>query len=216
MSFFVESSGDKEFKMVPSGTHLARCYRIVDLGTQAAEWNGETKYQRKIMLGWEIHGDDDAGEPLLTDEGKPMAIFKNYTFSWSENSNIRKDLQAWRGQPWSDEEVKRFNLENILGQWCMLNVLQSPGKNGKIYANVAGISPVPGMIKKAGLPQGINELQVFKLNEPDWDLFETFSKGLKAKIESSPEYRAATGKKSAPKVQETEDSFDDLSSDIPF
>ena len=145
-----------------------------------------------------------------------ISIFKNYTFSWSENSNIRKDLQAWRGQPWSDEEVKRFNLENILGQWCMLNVLQSPGKNGKIYANVAGISPVPGMIKKAGLPQGINELQVFKLNEPNWDLFETFSKGLKAKIESSPEYRAATGKKSAPKAQETEDSFDDLSSDIPF
>ena len=213
MSFIVESSGNKDFKMVPPGTHLSRCYRIIDLGTQPTEWQGQQKFLRKIMLAWEVHGEDERGEPLTTDEGAPLALFKNYTLSWSENSNLRKDLQAWRGAPWTDQEANRFDLKNILGQWCMLNVIHKPGQNGKIYANVGGITPVPGLIKKQGLPEGINETQMFRLAEPDWELFETFSKGLKAKIEASPEYKALTGRKSPPKG---DSGFDDMDSEIPF
>jgi hypothetical protein len=218
MSFIVEASGgSREFKTVPAGTHLARLYRIVDLGTQTSQFDGgEVKMQRKVMFGWEIHGEDDNGVPLLTEEGKPMAVFKNYTLSWNEAATLRKDLQAWRGTPWTDKEAARFDLKNVLGQWCMLNVLHRPGnKDGKMFANVAGISPVPGFLKKQGLPDGHNELQMFRLGDPDWELFETFSKGLKAKIESSPEYKAlantgASEKKSLSSMD------NDLDGDIPF
>lgn len=214
MSFYVESTGSKEFKLVPAGTHLARCYRIVDLGTQNSEWNGEEKRQRKLMLGWEIHSEDAEGIPLLTEKGDPMAIFKNYTMSWSENANLRKDLQAWRGEPWTDAEANRFDLKNILGKWCMLNVIHRAGNNGKTYANVAGISPVPAIYKKAGLPDGANDLQVFRLAEPDWSVFETFSDGLKKKISASPEYAALQGR--AKPAQEAGSGFEDMEDDIPF
>ena len=217
MSFIVESTGNREFKMVPAGSHLARLYRIIDLGTQPTEWQGQQKFLRKIMLAWEVHSEDDAGDPLITDEGAPLALFKNYTLSWSENSNLRKDLQQWRGKPWTDQEANRFDLKNILGQWCMLSVIHRPGQNGKTYANVSGITPVPAAIKKNGLPEGINEIQMFRLAEPDWELYETFSKGLKAKIEASPEYKALTGRKAPAKASEKDDSgFDDMESDIPF
>jgi len=33
MSFYVENKGG-DFESTPPGMHLARCYRIVDLGTQ--------------------------------------------------------------------------------------------------------------------------------------------------------------------------------------
>jgi hypothetical protein len=214
MSFYVESyGGNREFKTVPAGTHLGRLYRIVDMGTQTSEWNGEKKIQRKVSLGWEIHGEDDSGEPLLTEEGKPMAIFKNYTLSWNEAATLRQDLQAWRGQPWSDEEARRFDLKKLLGQWCMLNVIHKPGKDdrNKMFANVANISPVPGFLKKQGLPEGVNPLQLFQLGNPDWELFETFSKGLKAKIEASPEYQAL---KRAPKP--LQEMANDLDEDLPF
>lgn len=205
------SSGGREFKIVPSGTHLARLYRIVDLGTQESQFQGgEVKIQRKVMFAWEIHGEDDTGEPLVTEDGKPMAIFKNYTLSWNEAATLRKDLQAWRGVPWTDAEAKRFELKNVLGQWCMLNVVHRPGQSdGKLFANVAGISPVPGFLKKQGLPQGHNPLQIFSLGDPDWEMFETFSKGLKAKIESSPEFRAAK----KPLAQVANDLDTD---DVPF
>ena len=210
MSFIVEAAGGREFKIVPAGTHLARLYRIVDLGTQTTAYQGETKMQRKVMFAWEIHGEDDTGEPLVTEDGKPMAIFKNYTLSWNEAATLRKDLQAWRGTPWTDAEASRFDLKNVLGQWCMLNVIHRPGQSdGKLFANVAGISPVPGFLKKQGLPQGANPLQMFRLGDPDWELFETFSKGLKAKIESSPEFRSAK----KPLAQMANDLDTD---DIPF
>ena len=218
MSFYVENNGGKEFKMVPPGTHLARCYRIIDVGTQATEWQGQQKFLRKVMLGWEIHGEDESGAPLLTDEGEPLAMFKNYTLSWAENANLRKDLQAWRGTPWTDAEANRFDLKNILGQWCMINVIHADGKNGKMYANVAGITPVPGLIKKAGLPNGVNALQMFRLADPDWEMFETFSKGLKAKIEASPEFKALKNRQAPQQAPAgtTGSGFDDIDDDLPF
>lgn len=214
--FYVESGGSgREFKNVPAGNHLGRLYRIVDLGTQTSNYQGEVKIQRKVMLGWEIHGEDESGEPLMSEDGRPMAIFKNYTYSWNEASRLRLDLQAWRGAPWTDAEAKRFNLKNLLGQWCMLNVVHRPSQDGsKVFANVANISAVPAVIKKAGLPTGINQLQLFTLGDPDWEIFETFSKGLKAKIESSPEYKALGNKGAAGNGAKAEEP-DDFS-DLPF
>lgn len=222
MSFIVEAGGGgREFKIVPTGAHLACLYRIVDLGTQTSTWEGKTTSKRKVMLGWEIHGEEDDGTPLLTEEGKPMAIFKNYTLSWNEAATLRKDLQAWRGKPWSDEEVRRFDLKNILGQWCMLNVVHREGNDSdKMFANVAGIAPVPGFLRKQGLPQTHNPLQLFQLGNPDWELFETFSKGLKAKIEASPEYKSMANVGASGNGQKkVKTAFDDMAddlNDLPF
>ena len=157
MSFIVENtSTGGDFTPVPAGLHLARCYRIVDLGTQQSEYMGETKHQRKIMLGWELHGKDDEGNELVTSRGDPLAIFKNYTLSWNEKATLRNDLQGWRNKPFTEEEMRRFDISTILGAWCMLNVIERPGKSGKMYSNVGSIAPVPSVVKQAGLPPAVN------------------------------------------------------------
>jgi len=218
MSFIVENtSTGGDFKPVPAGLHLARCYRIIDLGTQRSEYEGIEKHQRKIMLGWELHGKDDEGNELVTDRGDPLAIFKNYTLSWNDKANLRIDLQNWRNKPFTEEEMRRFDIQTILGAWCMLTVIQRPGKNGKLYANVKAVSPVPSVIKSAGLPPAINVNQVFRLADPDLELYETFGKGLKAMIEASPEWQAYQGKKGAQKpVKAPSSGFDDMDDDLPF
>jgi hypothetical protein len=43
-----------EFELTPAGTHIGRCYRVVDLGTQLVEFQGEHKKQHKIMISWEL------------------------------------------------------------------------------------------------------------------------------------------------------------------
>ena len=99
----------------------------------------------------------------------------------------------------------------------MLTVIPRPGKNGKMYSNVKGVAPVPSVIKQAGLPPAINPNQVFRIAEPDYELFETFGKGLKAMIEESPEWQALQGRKPAPKPDKTPSSgFDDMEDDLPF
>lgn len=215
MSFYVEDKGGN-FERCPSGMHLARCYRIIDLGTQKSEYMGQTKFLHKIMIGWEIHGIDDSGRPIKMNDGRPFAIFKNYTLSWSEKANLRLDLQSWRGKPFTQEEMRKFDLKNVLGAWCMLNVIERPGKDNKTYTNVDGVTPVPAIIRQNGLPEGVNKNELFNLTEPDMTMFETFSDNLKAKISGSPEWQkltmkaAPTAQAAAPAVME-----DDLD-DIPF
>jgi len=210
MSFIVEQNTESNFKPVPAGSHLGRCWRIIDLGSQKVEYMGETKVQRKIMIGWELFGETDDGTPLKTDDGKPMSIFKQYTLSWSENANLRKDLQAWRGKPWTDAEANRFDLKTVLGAFCMLNVIVT-SKNGKTYSNVGGISPVPAMMKSAGLPNGVNKTQLFTIADPDMDVFDNLSNHIKQKIEGSPEWKS----KGQPKTS-AQSWFDDMEDEIPF
>jgi hypothetical protein len=194
--------------------HLARCYRIVDLGTQQSEYMGQTKYLHKLMVAWEIHGVEDNGQPLRMQDGRPFAIFKNYTLSWSEKANLRLDLQSWRGKPFTQEELRRFDLKNVLGAWCMLNIIEAPSKTGnKIFSNVNGITPVPSVIKQSGLPDPVNKTELFHLQDPDMEMFNGFSDNLKAKITSSPEW-AKLQNKAAPKPAAREPGSDD--EDIPF
>jgi len=214
MSFIVQDNGGN-FERCPAGMHLARCYRIVDLGTQKSEYMGQVKYLHKITLFWEIHGSDDNGNPLIMKDGRPFAIFKNYTFSWSEKANLRLDLQSWRGKPFSQEEMRSFDLKNILNAWCMLNVIERQGQNGNTYANVNGVTPVPSVIKQAGLPQPVNKNELFNLQEPDWALFETFSDHLKAKITASPEFTKIK-EKPVQAISQAPSVDDDIDSDIPF
>lgn len=217
MSFYVEDKGGN-FERCPSGMHLARCYRIVDLGTQKSEYMGQVKYLHKIMLGWEIHGMNDDGSPIKMQDGRPFGIFKNYTLSWSEKANLRLDLQSWRGKPFTQEEMRKFDLKNVLGAWCMLNIIERPGKNdGKMYTNVDGVTPVPAMIKQNGLPTAVNKNELFKIDEPDMEMFNGFSDNLKAKISSSPEWQKLQGKTPAPAPQSApaKPAFDE-DDDIPF
>jgi hypothetical protein len=212
MSFIVESSGN--FERCPSGMHLARCYRIIDLGTQKSEYLGQVKFLRKIMLGWEIHGSDEQGNPLKMNDGRPFAVFKNYTLSWSEKANLRLDLQAWRGKPFTQEEMRKFDLKNVLGAWCMLNIIERQGQNGNTYSNVDGVTPVPSVIKSNGYPEAINANEMFNLQEPDMKLFEGFSDHLKAKITASPEWQKLQGQPQAESTSSFSSSVED--DNIPF
>jgi hypothetical protein len=182
---------------------------------------GQVKYLNKVMLGWEIHGMNDDGTPIKMMDGRPFAIFKNYTLSWSEKANLRLDLQSWRGRPFTQEEMRRFDLKNVLGAWCMLNVIERPGQDGKTYTNVNGVTPVPAMIKQNGMPAAINKNELFNIADPDMEMFNTFSENLKKKIQSSPEWQkfqnkeyakneAASANAPKPAVDFSEDD------DIPF
>jgi len=206
----VEDTGTS-FKPVPAGMHLARCYRIIDIGTQKTEFEGNVKYLHKIKIVWEVHGNDDEGNPMVTDKNEPMIVNKDYTLSWAEKANLRLDLQSWRGKAFTDEEQRRFDLKSVLDKWCMVNVTHKAKKKGNgVYSNVTAVTPVPSALK-ASLPKGHNPCKVFQISEPDMELFDTFSDYLKKQIQESPEWKAVQGR-----PKDTGSGFDDLPSDVPF
>lgn len=218
MALIAKESGGGTFTPVPQGMHLARCYRVVDLGTQKSEYLGTVKYLPKVMLQFEVHGEDEAGKPIVTAKNEPMTISKNFTLSLAEKATLRKDLQTWRGREFTAEELRGFELKNVLGAWAMISVIKAAGTNGKEYTNIAAIMSVPPAIKKAGMPEGHNALGIFSIDEPDMTMFDTFSDGLKQKIQASPEWQERTGDGSspAPAPASTGSGFDDMDDDIPF
>ena len=213
MSLIVENSGGGTFKPVPSGVHLARLYRIIDLGTQKNEFEGKISYVRKCKFVWEVHGHDDDGTPLVTDKGEPMIITRDYTMSWGDKATLRKDLESWRGRPFTADEQRRFDLKNVLDQWCLINVQHKERKKGGVFSNIVGVTPVPKIVRQNGLPKGHNPCAFFLVSDPDMELFETFSDYLKETIQASPEWRATAKKAPDPK---SNSGFDDMDNDIPF
>ena len=213
MSLIAKYNSESSFTPVPPGMHLARCYRIVDKGTQKSEYQGQVKYVQKVMIQFEVHGEDDQGKPLLTNKGEPLSISKNYTLILAERATLRKDLASWRGKDFTNEELRGFELKNVLGIWGMISVSMAKGNNGKDYTNIMSINPVPAAIKKNGLPEGFNTTAMFTIENPDMELFETFSNGLREIIKSSPEWQARDGSNN--QVRQGS-SIGDMDDDIPF
>jgi hypothetical protein len=218
MGFIAKDSGGGNFKRVPSGVHIGRCFSLIDLGTQETSGQFGVKMQHKIRIGWELFGEDETGAPLTVDvDGKsmPMTISKSYTVSLHEKASLRKDLAAWRSRDFTEEEARAFDVSALLGAYCMVNVTTSE-TNGKIYSNVAGLSPLPAVIKK-NKPAGVHEFVRFDLDEPDMEVFNTFHEKLQEAIKRSPEWAKATGAKHRePAMAGGGSGFDDLDSDVPF
>lgn len=195
MGFIASDAGGGNFKRVPAGVHIGRCFSLIDLGTQLSSGQYGEKLQHKIRIGWELFGEDEEGNALTIEqdgEEKPMTISKSYTVSLHEKSGLRKDLAAWRGRDFTDEEAKAFDVSRLLGAYCMVNVTTSE-TNGKTYSNVAGLTPLPAALKNAK-PAGVHAFIKFDLDEPDMVVFATFHEKLQEAIKKSPEWQRTQGR----------------------
>ena len=210
MAFIAKDSGGGDFKKVPPGAYIGRCYSLIDLGTQLTTGQYGEKLQHKIRIAWELFGEDENGNPLtIAVDGKemPLTISKNYTVSLHEKAGLRKDLAAWRGKDFTDEEAKAFDVSKLLGAYCMVNATEST-TNGKTYTNVAGLTPLPGALKNAK-PAPVHDNLLFDLDKPDMKAFATFYEKLQEQIKRSPEWAKLHGKQAAPAG-----AFDDMAGDF--
>jgi hypothetical protein len=131
------------FVPAPPGTHAAVCVDVVDLGMLEVSFSGKTSTKHKIRIAWQI---DEAME-----DNRPFLCQKRYTLSLHQKAQLRKDLESWRGKQFSPEELEGFDVENLIGVHCLLNIIQEiSAKDGKTYSNIASIMR---------LPKGMNPVQ---------------------------------------------------------
>ena len=211
MGLVAKNSGDGNFKRVPAGNHIARCFSVIDLGTQRTTGQYGEKDQHRIRIAWEIFGEDENGEPLTTEvDGKqmPLTINKSYTLSLHEKAGLRKDLASWRGRDFTDEELNGFDISKLLGVYCMVNVTLSES-NGKTYSNVASVTP---MHKSMVKPDAVHANQILDLDNPDMSVFSQLHEKLQDYIKQSPEWKKSQGEVHTPAPRPA----DDMEDDIPF
>jgi len=176
----------KARELVPAGTHIARCYSMVHVGTNSENIMGQIKFLNKVRITWELPTElrvfnEEKGE-------QPMVISQEYTLSTHEKSNLRKHLEGWRGQGFTEEEAKRFNISVLLEKACMLSIIHKPSKSSaKMYAIISSISSLP---KGMECPIQINPTFEFNFTDKfNLEQVEKFPDFIKDKIKSSEEFK---------------------------
>lgn len=154
MSMIAKDNGGISIPPLANGVYIAICSGLIDLGIQVSEQFG-TK-SRKMIVQWTILGEtvDVNGEQL------PRIMHKQYGFSLGSKSNLRKDLEAWRGRAFTEEELNGFDLKNILNVPCQMQIITKERAGKSDVNNISGIM---------SLPKGNN---VDKLNDADLVYFD--------------------------------------------
>lgn len=134
MPIIATAKSGSSYPPAPAGPHAAVCVDVVDMGVLAVKWGGQEKQQHKIRLVWQIDEDRD--------DGKPHLVSRRYTLSLHEKAGLRKDLESWRGRPFTDDELEGFDVEALLGVPVLLNITHT-SKDGNTYANVASLMKLP-------------------------------------------------------------------------
>lgn len=205
MAIMAKDSGGRDFKPIPQGAHLAICTMVADVGMQEG-FNG--KPQRKVYLRFEVPDERVEFERDGQHVEGPAIIGKMYTLSLSEKANLRRDLENWRGRPFTADELKGFDLVNVLGKPCQIAVTHDT-KDGKTYANINGIMGLSKDQKpRAATIKPENELVEYSVEEHTQASFDKLPKWIKEKVEG----RVTDGASEPPPNQKA-DEFDD---EIPF
>lgn len=207
---FLPEPNGQNYAPAPAGSHAAICYRFIDLGTQMVEWKGTTKTQRKVLISWEIPAE-------LMEDGKPFTINRKYTWSMSEKSNLRHDLEAWRGKAFTQDDFAgptRFNIKNILGKACLLSIVHEQ-REGNTYANLKSVSALP---KGMSAPAPVNEPVYLALEKSLFDAaaFDKLSDKMKEGIKGSPEFKELMSPAHASASTAPDDDGRIYEDDIPF
>ena len=182
MSIIAQQTNNGGGQTVPAGTHVARCYQIIHIGTIVDTYQGEEKLVNKVRLVFEL--------PLETaDFGKgeqPFSIGRDFTLSMHEKSGLRAFVQSWLGKAMSDSEASKFDIGTLLGKEAMVSVMHRTANTGRNYADLKGASP---LAKGMTCPPQVNAAFLLDYDSQDFDLrFKMLPEWLQNKVSSSAEF----------------------------
>jgi hypothetical protein len=168
---------EKIYEMLPAGTHLAVCNRVVDLGTQETAFGSK----RQVLIAWEIIQEKMA-------DGRPFTISKRYALSTDRRSNFRVDLEGMLGRPLKPEDFGKFDLSDLLGMAALLQIKHDV-RESRTFVNVTNVVAPP-----KGTPARLsaNGAICFSFEPFDKHAFEALPVWIQDLIRRSPEYLIAT------------------------
>jgi hypothetical protein len=164
MGIIAKNKGGGDFPPVTAGPYQAVCYAVIQIGTQPSN-NSLYPAREKVILIWEIPLQRIDIDKDGVRKNLPRAISNEYTLSLSDKSNLRPDLESWRGKAFTAEELDPkkggFDVSKVAGANCTLNIVHK-AKGPKTYANVQSIMPIIPPMKKLK-PE--NPVLVFSLED---------------------------------------------------
>ena len=203
----------QEYDLLDEGFIHAKCYAVVDLGTQNVEWQGTAKKKREVVFLWELVDYFVEIEKDGVVQELPRVISRRFTLSLHKKSLLRPFLVSWRGANFTPEQEKAFDVKTVLSAPCTLQIIHNQGKgdySDKTYANVANAIPLMDKTVKQEL---VNPPIHFSFEE-EMEIPETLPDWIKEKIKQSDEWRMSDANPEVMDVNHKSPLPDD--DEIPF
>tara|TARA_R110001599_G_scaffold343853_1_gene566859 strand:+ start:3558 stop:4151 length:594 start_codon:yes stop_codon:yes gene_type:complete len=179
------TTNNKKFEPIPAGSYPARCYSMIEMGTNQETYQGVDKMVNKVRITWELPTEMQVFKEERGPE--PRVISKEFSLSMHEKANLRGFLESWRGKSFTDNEATAFDVTNLLGVPCLLSITHKMAQNGNTYANISSVSLLP---KGMECPDMIQERQELSFDNFKEELFESLPDFIKEKIQTSQEYQS--------------------------
>lgn len=160
MPIIATGSETKHYTPAPEGTHQAVCVDVIDVGLKPNPFK-DGAMQHKVDLAWQI---DEQRE-----DGKRHVVYKRYTLSLNEKATLRHDLESWRGRPFSEQELKGFDVEVLIGVNCLVNIQHKPSTKdaSKVFANVVSVMPLLKSMAKIAPQDYVRQSEQQQQPEPE-------------------------------------------------
>lgn len=201
-----------DFELPSEGMKLARCFKVVDMGTHLDPVFGKEIHKARIFF--------ELPKVLYKDgpqQGQPMILNQQYSLSHHKKANLRLMLENWYGKRFDTKQLNEkggFDLTKLIGRPGLLNIVHS--EDGK-YANIATVNPLPEGME---CPPAIYEPFVFELDDFNPVKFAKLSQKMQDFIKESGEYiKLHTDREDIRpngRGGGGGSGFDDLEDDIPF
>jgi hypothetical protein len=134
-------SAKQDYPTCPAGLYLAVAVDVLDLGVVSSDLYGD---KPMLRIYWQIAGEADP-------QGRPYEVSRRYTKSLHAKSALRRDLVAWRGREFTEDELRGFDVDSVIGASAQVQV-QNVLKEGVTYANVTSILPLMKGQPKVAFP----------------------------------------------------------------
>ena len=117
------------FQPCPEYNGSAVCVDVTPLKTVQTQYGPKEKFRFVFEIG------------ETKDDGSPWCVWSApFTPSYHENAALRPFLKKWMGRELSADEIKTFDIEELLGRPAHITVIHEHS-NGEVYANIALIQP---------------------------------------------------------------------------
>jgi hypothetical protein len=197
------ATGNDDFKRAPVGTHVGVCNMIADVGIQPGGMYGP---KQKVYFRFELPNE----RIEYTKDGKtvegPITIGTYHTASMNKKALMRAMLENWRGAKFTDEQASDFDIRNVLGKACLINVVEDT-KDGKTYSNIANVMPLP-----KGTPVHQAENPLLYYGSDDESQFTKLPEWLQKKILGAVQ----PPEKFEPAGPDVGDGHDEFGDSVPF
>lgn len=185
MGLSATDKGGVEFEPMAPGGYIGVCDMVVDLGVQDG---GKYPDRQQCYIRWNM----PAARVTWAEDGEekegPAVNGRFFTVSLSSTANLRKFLKGWRGRDFTTKELEDFDLFNLLGAPCQLNIIHKEREGKKPRADIQTCMPlIEGMEKPESEipPIGYSREESFVSGEPrpSSEVYDMLPEWLQKKID---------------------------------